>query len=116
MSIFNHETDEEISEARFTAEQMLDKIYHAIPEWVHRQFPKCSLAEKVQKGFEYQQKQWAETYLRETEAHQKMQEFTFYLKKTHGLNLMKDYWNFLVSKDMPKADETEKKVLTKMKK
>ncbi len=115
--ILNHETDEEKAEARCTAEQQLDRIYHAIPEWVNREFPQHTLAERIATGFKEVQKRWEKTYCEEVQAHEKMRKFLTYLTKKHGLNFMDEYWNFLISKDLEKAKtEEEKRVLTKMRK
>jgi hypothetical protein len=99
MSLFDHETSEEVTEARFTAEQHLDKIYHSIPEWVHRLFPDKSLAEKVQLGFEYQQKQWTESFMREVQDHRKVAQFLIFVMRTHGFDYATEYWKFLTDKD-----------------
>ena len=53
--IFNEKPDD-VTSPRLVAEQELDKIYHAIPEWVHWDFPNLSLHEKVQKGFQQREK------------------------------------------------------------
>lgn len=98
--ILDHETPEEIAERRMTAEQSLDAIYHAIPEWVHRAYPNMSLAEKVAKGFAYCQKEIAENCLRDSAERKKSNEFLLYLMDTHKLSLINEYWNFLRSKDI----------------
>lgn len=91
-----------------TSEQQLDKVYHSIPEWIHRLYPNKSLAEKIQMGFEYQQKTWTETFLREVKDHEKVKAFLLYLTKTHGMDFGQEYWNFLVFRDL----ESNKKELT----
>ena len=102
--------------ARYTAEQELDKIYHSIPEWVHRLFPNLSLSEKIAKGFEYQKKVWCDAYVSEVEKAKKMTDFSTYIVKEHGLDYFNSYWNFLIHKDLVTAKENEKPVLTTMKK
>ena len=115
--ILDHETDEEKIEARATAEQQLDRIYHAIPQWVNCAYPQHTLAERIAVGFAEQQKKWEELYRQEVLARDKMNAFVVHLTKKHGLNFMDEYWNFLVSKDLETAKtEKEKKMLTKMRK
>lgn len=81
------------------ADQELDRVYHAIPEWVHRQFPNLSLSEKIKLGFEHQQKTWTETFLREVRDREKANGFIIYLIRKNGLDLGQEYWNYLISKD-----------------
>jgi len=108
MSLLNHETDEEIAESRLLAEQKLDKVYHAIPEWVHRLYPDKSLAEKVALGFEYQQKTWTETFLREVQDHTKIKQFLIFVMKMHGLDWGTEYWKFLTQRDLDAQKKSEK--------
>lgn len=92
---------EDLDEARSSrdrAEQELDKVYHAIPQWVHRLYPNIPLDEKVRKGFDYQQKQWTETYLAEVWRHEETREFVSYLLKKYNLDRFTEYSNFLLSK------------------
>lgn len=115
--ILDHETPEEKMEsATLRLEQQLDKVYHAIPQWVNQMYHDCSLAERVKKGFEHQLKSWTDSYVREVQDHTKMREFCLFLCKKQGLDLTQEYWNFLISKDLEKASPEEKEVLTKMKK
>lgn len=86
-----------------SAEQELDRIYHAIPEWVHRQYPTHSLADRVRLGFESQQKMWTETFLREVKDHRTASDFSSYLTHTHGLDHTEQYWNFLMSRQKKAA-------------
>ena len=82
-----------------TPEQSLDKVYHAIPEWVHRLYPNKSLDEKVALGFEYQQKTWTETFMREVQEHRKISRFLIFLMKKHGFDWATEYWAFLTAED-----------------
>jgi hypothetical protein len=111
MSILDHESKDDIRESRYIAEQELDKVYHSIPEWVHRLFPKLSLSEKVAKGFDYQQKYWTETFLSEVKRHEEASNFASYLIKKHNLNRFDEYFRFLLSKTS--ADTEEKHLLSK---
>lgn len=82
-----------------SSDQELDRIYHAIPEWVHRQFPGMSLAEKVKLGFEYTLKTWTETYIAEVKRHTETNGFVLYLLRKEGLDLSKEYWDYLRFRD-----------------
>lgn len=97
-------TDEEIAHNFIIAEQKLDKVYHAIPEWVHREYPHLSLDEKINQGFQHQQKTWAELFLREVQDNQKVREFLIYVMGKHGHDYQTEYWAFLTQKE-----KTEKK-------
>lgn len=103
MSILNHETPEELAEARLTAEQRLDKVYHAIPGWVHRLYSNKSLDEKIEMGFDLQQKKWTETFLREVQENTKVREFLIFVMRTHGFDYTTEYFKFLAFKDEEKA-------------
>ena len=90
------------------AEQQLDQIYHAIPEWVHRLFPDKSLAERVKLGFSHQEQYWANT-LRELHASLKLrQEFIAFLMENQKLDFMENYWKFLTSKDLQDKEKSDK--------
>lgn len=102
------------SESNLDAEKMLDKIYHALPEWVNRAYRDQPLNERVAQGFKQQEESWQHTYMKEVQNHTKMREFVIWLCKTHGHDFENNYWNFLVSKDLENASEEEKKRLTKM--
>ena len=99
------------------AEQELDKVYHAIPEWVHRAYPTLSLAEKIARGFEQQQASYCDSLTQALQKQGEMRAFAIFIANKHCLNWMNEYWNFLISKDLEKAKtEEEKRVLTNMKK
>lgn len=95
-------------EGKSTAEQQLDKVYHAIPEWVHRLFPGKSLAEKISLGFDSQQKSWTESFIREVQDNRKVSEFLIFVMRTHGFDYAPEYRKFLTHKD----EEKRKKDLT----
>lgn len=100
----------QIGNLSLVTEQKLDQIYHAIPEWVHRQYPDKTLGEKIKLGFEYQQKSWTDSFLREMNDHEKVKAFLLYLTKTHGMDFGQEYWNYLTSKDL----DSNKKELTSL--
>jgi hypothetical protein len=85
------------------SDQQLDKVYHAIPEWVHQLFPGKSLAEKIELGFDSQQKNWTESFLREVRDHERVASFLIFVMGTHGFDYATEYWKFLTLKDEEKA-------------
>jgi hypothetical protein len=97
-------------------EQMLDRIYHALPEWVHHSFPNDTLDMKVIRALAHVQETWTQNFMREVQDHAKTKEFLVWLCKKHGHTFENNYWNFLISKDLLKATEEETRVLTKMQK
>ena len=107
--IFTDDYEHNVKEA----EEQLDAIYHAIPEWIHREFPNIPLAEKVEKGFVRQQKVLTDIYLNQVKDYDKMKEFASWLVKKHDSDFMHEYWEFLVSQGKQK-DEVG--VLTNVKK
>jgi len=111
MSILDHESKDDIRESRYIAEQELDKIYHAIPQWVHRLFPNAPLEEKIRRGFDYQQKYWTETFLSEVKRHEEASNFASHLTKKYNLNHFNEYFRFLLSKTS--ADDEGKHLLSK---
>lgn len=81
------------------AEQELDKVFHALPEWVRRNYPEASVAERVKLGFDEAQKTWTESLMREIQNHEKTKEFLIYIVRTRGIDYGQEYWNYLMSKD-----------------
>lgn len=95
------------------SEKQLDRIYHAIPEWVHRSFPNEPLDVKIIKALGEIQEMWTSSYLREVQDHAKAMEFSAWLCKTHGVDFSDNYWKFLISRPPSKNSKYEnKKVLT----
>ena len=86
------------------SEQQLDAIYHAIPEWIHREFSNLPLAEKVKRGFEHQQKVLTDIYLKQVEDYNRMRDFSSWMVKIYNSEFFKDYWEFLVSKGIQKDE------------
>lgn len=107
--IFDHETDEEVLQSRLSAEMELDKVYHAIPEWVHRLFAGQPLSEKVAMGFDRLQSNWTETFINEVQGTQKVREFLLFLIRKHGIDYGQEYWNFLISKQLDEKKKLEEK-------
>lgn len=97
MMIFR-ETKEEMFDAGFAAEQQLDKINHSIPEWVHRQFPQHTLAEKIKVGFEEIGNRWFKMYSDKSKHSQDIEHFLVYVLEKHGFNFTDEYFKYLASK------------------
>lgn len=75
--------------------QELDRVYHAIPEWVHRMNPNASPSEKVKKGFAHVQELFTDTVKTNAEEREKKAAFLAFVFATHGLDYMTEYWAFL---------------------
>ena len=97
--ILDHETPDDISCSKCSAEQQLDKIYHSIPEWVHRMYPTHTLAERIKCGFEDQFGKWSESCRKEIERHDKTTSFLMYLMKKYGFSYVDEYWDYLNQKN-----------------
>ncbi len=76
------------------AEQELDAIYHALPEWVNRQFPNVSLSKKIKMGFEYQEKNWIDAYLKESDRLKDASDFSNYLVNKYKVDFLTEYFRF----------------------
>lgn len=85
-------------------EKELDKIYHAIPEWVHRGTPCASLSEKVESGFLQLQKLYLTEVSSNSQRRTEMNDFITYLCAKAEVDFMAEYWNFLVKR----AEEQKK--------
>jgi hypothetical protein len=77
------------------AEKKLEEVYHAIPRWVHRQFPDLPLAEKVSKAIQHVEITYKDALVREIEEKRQMTGFSGWLAQTHKLNYFHEFWNFL---------------------
>lgn len=97
-------------EITLPAEQELDKVYHAIPEWISQLKPEMSLSERIAFGFEYQQRTWTESFLKEVADNKNIREFLVFLIKKRGLDYAEEYWNFLIQKDLDSATKSETKI------
>lgn len=86
-------------DTELAAEQELDRIYHALPDWCNRQFREEPLSDRVKHGFEEIQQILTDTIKRDCKERDDQAAFIQYLIKTHGLNFGNEYWNYLRSKE-----------------
>lgn len=104
MPSFNAEYEKSMN----IAEQELDKVYHALPEWVRRSYPEASVAERVKIGFEESQKVFRESLLREIENHKATKDFLHHIMQKQGLDYGQEYWNYLMDKNFRQPEKSEK--------
>ncbi|HOS16227.1 MAG TPA: hypothetical protein PKX15_04345 [Bacteroidales bacterium] len=88
--------------------QRLDLIYHAIPEWVHRRFPGCTMEIKIQKAFEHMQQTYTDSILREVNSHSRTREFLAWTIKQNEDEYWNVYWKYLMTKGLPENPENKK--------
>jgi hypothetical protein len=107
MSILNHEcTEEEFeyrSDAWLKAEQKLDKVFHAIPDEIRREFHAFPINEQIQLGF----KKYKNLYTNEIQSRlaekKDKSEFLKFLQEKYKFDYVEEYWAFLQSRRKEKT-------------
>lgn len=89
-----------------SAEQQLDDVFHALPEWIRRNYPEVSVADRVRLGFEHAQQVWMDSLQSEHKNHQATRDFLHHVMQKHNLDFGQEYWNYVIGRDFNKVQKS----------